>query len=89
MADLPSISLFTGAGGLDLGLHAAGFTNAVAVEMNDVAVRTLRRNRNRWGRILHGDVLNFIEHGLFERRADSILEATELRAKEIARRQIA
>jgi DNA (cytosine-5)-methyltransferase 1 len=40
------ISLYTGAGGLDLGLEAAGFTTTVAVEYNAMACRTLRANRS-------------------------------------------
>ena len=39
------ISLYTGAGGLDLGFEAAGFEVAAAVEMDAEAVVTLRRNR--------------------------------------------
>ncbi len=39
------VSLYTGAGGLDLGFEAAGFETAVAVEMDSDAVRTLRHNR--------------------------------------------
>lgn len=42
------ISLFTGAGGLDLGAHAAGLRTAVAVEMDPLCCRTLRANKNRW-----------------------------------------
>jgi len=43
--DLPVISLFSGAMGLDLGLEAAGLRVAVAVECNSTAVATIRANR--------------------------------------------
>jgi DNA (cytosine-5)-methyltransferase 1 len=44
-----SLSLFTGAGGLDIGLHAAGFRATAAVEMDRRAVSTLSDPRNaRW-----------------------------------------
>jgi DNA (cytosine-5)-methyltransferase 1 len=41
-----AISLFTGVGGLDFGFEAAGFETVVAVEMDSVACRTLRLNRD-------------------------------------------
>lgn len=41
------ISLFTGAGGLDLGFHAAGLATAVAVEMDHRSCQTLSANKPR------------------------------------------
>lgn len=41
------ISLFTGAGGLDLGFHAAGLSTAVAVEMDARCCSTLQINKSR------------------------------------------
>ncbi len=46
-ASLDAISLFSGAGGLDLGCKQAGFTTRGAVEFNEVARRTLLVNAER------------------------------------------
>lgn len=43
---LKTISLFTGAGGLDLGLHAAGFSTAAAVELDQASITTLEEKGN-------------------------------------------
>ena len=42
------LSAFSGAGGLDLGLEAAGFENVGCIEIDPLARRTLKRNRPNW-----------------------------------------
>ena len=54
---LKTVSLYTGAGGLDLGLESAGFETTVAVEFNKWACSTLRHNRPHWN-ALHEDIHN-------------------------------
>jgi len=48
---LKTISLYTGAGGLDLGLEAAGFDTTVAIEMDKWACKTLNANRPEWNSV--------------------------------------
>lgn len=55
MSQLTAISLYTGIGGLDFGFEAAGFHTVVAVELDPVACRTVRRNQPAWG-LLEGDI---------------------------------
>lgn len=43
-----AISLFSGAGGLDLGIEAAGFRTAVAVEWDEDAADTMEKNANTY-----------------------------------------
>lgn len=45
MADKKIISLFSGAGGLDIGFEKAGFEVAVAVEVDPACCETLRTNK--------------------------------------------
>ncbi|MFJ6646820.1 DNA cytosine methyltransferase [Streptomyces sp. NPDC091290] len=55
MADLTAVEICAGAGGQSLGLELAGFDHALAVELDENAVNTLRKNRPDWD-VRQGDV---------------------------------
>jgi len=61
--DIPVVSFFTGCGGMDLGLEAAGYRHLAAFEFNELFCKTLRLNRPKWrvfGPPTHsGDVSKF------------------------------
>jgi len=69
------ISLFSGAGGLDIGFHDAGFETVVFVERDPACCRTLRTN------MPHTPV---IEGDINEVATDEILEAGGLKPLEAA-----
>ena len=69
------ISLFTGAGGLDLGLEAAGFKPALCVELDEDSKATLRKNRPDWRLADAGDI-----HAL---GPDKILRQAGLKPREV------
>lgn len=54
---LNAISLFSGAGGLDIGLNSAGINSVASVELDKHCSQTLRRNTNT--RVFNGDVRSF------------------------------
>jgi DNA (cytosine-5)-methyltransferase 1 len=54
VARLSAVEICAGAGGQSLGLELAGFEHALAVELDENAVNTLRANRD-WT-VAHGDV---------------------------------
>jgi DNA (cytosine-5)-methyltransferase 1 len=45
---IPIISFFSGAGGLDLGFEAAGFSHLALFEINELFCNTLKYNRSNW-----------------------------------------
>ena len=52
------VSLFTGAGGLDLGFEAHGCETVVAVDNDHESCKTLRHNRPNW-EVFEGDIRDF------------------------------
>lgn len=52
------LSLFSGAGGLDLGFENSGFSHLECVEIDTHCVKTLKKNRPEW-HITEGDVTQY------------------------------
>lgn len=73
---LPMISLFTGAGGLDLGLEQAGFVVKAFVENDPDCIDTIRHNRPQWPLAGTGDIT--------ELTSQEILDVSGLKPGEVA-----
>ena len=50
------LSAFSGLGGLDLGLEAAGFEHRGCIEIDEFARRSLKANRDTWPLLEAGDI---------------------------------
>jgi len=59
------LSLFTGAGGLDIGLEMAGLETVVCVDNDPESCKTLRANRPTWS-VFEGDIRDFQPSGEFD-----------------------
>lgn len=68
-----AISLYTGAGGLDYGIEAAGFETSVALDCDHDSCETLRKNR-RWP---------VIERSIFATSSEEILETACVKPGEV------
>jgi DNA (cytosine-5)-methyltransferase 1 len=64
--DLSFISLYSGAGGLDIGLEAAGFSTRLCVEIDESCKKTLRANRPEWQLSQPGDILQLSPKQILE-----------------------
>ena len=81
MAMLRSIELFTGAGGLALGITRAGFTHELLVEINEHALATLEQNRtdlpevSDWPEVVSDDVSE-VDYARYEGKVDLLAAGT-------------
>lgn len=81
VSDLRAVSLFSGAGGLDLGLESAGFKTLACVEVDPDCRTTLKSNRPEWN-LVNGD--NLIAPGDIRGvKAETVLETAQIPAHEI------
>jgi DNA (cytosine-5)-methyltransferase 1 len=78
-----AVSLFTGAGGLDIGLEQAGFQTVSAVDCDPDCVAALRANQN--ARIPAGGGRNYFEGAALLTANIEELEADQLRPADVSR----
>ena len=74
-SDLSILSLFTGAGGMDLGFEAAGFEPALCIEVDEDSRATLRHNRPNWRLAEPGNI--------YALDPDEVLQQAELKPRDL------
>jgi DNA (cytosine-5)-methyltransferase 1 len=60
-----AISFFTGAGGLDIGLHQAGFDIKLSLELEKTYCETLRTNHPDWN-VVQGDIMDLNKQMVYD-----------------------
>lgn len=83
---IPSVSLFTGAGGMDLGFEVAGFSTRCCVEKDEHSCITLRTNRDVGSKTgLHSFLreATVIEDDIHNVQGQRILEASGIEKEEV------
>lgn len=86
----PVVSLFTGAGGLDIGLEESGFHTAVCVEYDTDCRETLRYNRPEWKlfedgfKVEKGEICTRIPGDIRDVEVDELLEFSGLEVGKVA-----
>ncbi|NMH26571.1 DNA cytosine methyltransferase [Flavobacterium silvaticum] len=89
-SELPVVSLFTGAGGLDIGLENCGFETAVCIEYDTDCRETLRYNRPNWKlfeesvKITQGEVKTRVPGDVREIEVEELLKLANLERKEVS-----
>ena len=74
-SDLSILSLFTGAGGMDLGFEAAGFEPVLCIEVDEDSRATLRHNRPNWRLAEPGNI--------YALDPDEVLQQAELKPRDL------